>query len=94
MKVPTQQSNLPFDFATNGVNVGCPGEVTENNNDPRIEPCGTPDVTNTLCDANVVYVRRNAAFILHLGHVTGDMKQHESNETQRLTSCMHARKCN
>ena len=30
---------------------------------------------------NAVYVRRNAAFTLHLGHVTGDMKQHESNET-------------
>ena len=41
-------------------------------------------MTNTLCDAtcgNVVYVRRNAAFTLHLDHVTGDMKRRESNET-------------
>ena len=30
---------------------------------------------------NAVYVRRNAAFTLHLGHVTGDMKRHESNGT-------------
>ena len=65
--------------------LGCPGEVTENNNDPRIEPCGTPDVTNTLCDASVVYMQRNVAFTLHLGHVTGDMKQRESNETQVFT---------
>ena len=38
----------------------------------------------TLCDAtcgDVVYVRRNAAFTLHLGYVTGDMKWRESNET-------------
>ena len=38
----------------------------------------------TLCDAtcgDVVYVRRNAAFTLHLDHVTGDMKRRESNET-------------
>ena len=38
----------------------------------------------TLCDAtcgDVVYVRRNAAFTLHLGYVTGDMKRRESNET-------------
>ena len=29
--------------------------------------------------AKAVYVRRNAAFTLHLGHVTGDMKRRESN---------------
>ena len=45
-------------------------------------------MTNTLCDAtcgNVVYVRRNAAFTLRLGHVTGGMKQRESNETHLPT---------
>ena len=31
---------------------------------------------------NAVYVRRNAAFTLHLGHVTVDMKRRESNETR------------
>ena len=39
-------------------------------------------MTNTLCGAacgNTVYVQRNAAFTLHLGHVTGDMKRCESN---------------
>ena len=44
---------------------------------------------NTICDAtccNVVYVRRNAAFTLHLGHVTGDMKRRESNETPYMLS--------
>ena len=42
-------------------------------------------MTNTLCNAltcgNAVYVRCNVAFTLHLGHVTGDMKRRESNET-------------
>ena len=44
-----------------------------------------PALTNTLCDATcgyAVYVRCNVAFTLHLGHVTGDMKRRESNETQ------------
>ena len=45
-------------------------------------------MTSTLCDAtcgNVVYVRRNAAFTLHLGHVTGDMKQCEIESDETLT---------
>ena len=47
---------------------------------------------NTLCNAtcgNVVYMRCNAAFTLHLGHVTGDMNSVKLKVMRSL--CIYAR---